>query len=102
MPSRKDIQQVMVQTKTKTKIVFYKTQKVAGKHYRKINKIKRKNCISICHKISDSVLYKIQPHVMPIGLEHKDKEFVVTNFSVARACTSHIRYFYFTTQMIMP
>jgi hypothetical protein len=26
----------------------------------------------------------------------------VTNFSVARACTSHIRYFYFTTQMIMP
>jgi hypothetical protein len=41
MPSGKDIQQVMVETK----IVFYKTQKVAGKHYRKINKIKIKNCI---------------------------------------------------------
>jgi hypothetical protein len=42
-PSRKDIQQVMAQTKTK--IVFFKTQKLAGKHYRKINKIKRKICI---------------------------------------------------------
>jgi hypothetical protein len=43
MPSSKDTVQVMAQTKTKTK--FYKTQKVAGKHYRKIKIIKRKKCI---------------------------------------------------------
>jgi hypothetical protein len=42
MLSSKDTVQVMAK-KTKTKTIFYKTQKVAGKHYRKINKIKKKN-----------------------------------------------------------
>jgi hypothetical protein len=45
MPSSKDTVQVMAQTKTKIETKFYKTQKVAGKHYRKIKKIKRKKCI---------------------------------------------------------